>query len=86
MVEYRITIGPKTSGPGLPGRPPSKLEVLQAALLGILGLAIVIGIVLAALVVGSIVASVLLILLAVAFIVWMVRWLLIKLWRSSKRP
>ncbi len=79
MAEYRITIGSKTSGSGSPARPPSKLEVLKAALLGLFGLAVVIGIVLAAFVVGSIIASVLLILLAVALVVWVVRRLVMKL-------
>lgn len=82
MVEYRITIGSKTSGPSRPGRPPSKLEVLKATLLGLLGLAIVIGIFLAAFVVGSIIASLLLILLGGVLVVWGVRYLL----RKLKRP
>jgi hypothetical protein len=84
LVEYRITIGSKTNGPGLPGRPPSKLEVLKAALVGLLGLAIVIGILLAAFVVGSIIASVLLILLAVALIIWLARRLLVELSNLKK--
>lgn len=79
MAEYRITIGSKTSSPRLPGRPPSKLEVLKAALLGLLGLAIVIGILLAAFVVGSIIASLLLILLALVLVVLVARRLLRKL-------
>jgi hypothetical protein len=82
MAEYRITIGSKTSGPGRPGRPPSKLEALKATLLGLLGLAIVIGIFLAAFVVGSIIASVLLILLGGVLVFWGVRYLL----RKLKRP
>jgi membrane protein YdbS with pleckstrin-like domain len=73
MPEYRITIGSRTGGQEHPRRPPSKLEILKAALLGILGLAILIGIVIAAFVVGSIIASVLLILLAAVFVVWAVR-------------
>jgi hypothetical protein len=81
MAEYRITIGSKTGGPGLPGRPPGKLEVLKAALLGLLGLAIVIGIVLAAFVIGSIIASILLILLAGVLIMWIVRLLIARLRR-----
>ena len=81
VPEYRITLGSKTSGPGLSGRSPTKLEVLKATLLGLLGLAIVIGIVLAAFVVGSIIASLLLILLAVVLVVWAARYLLRRLKR-----
>jgi hypothetical protein len=81
MAEYRITIGSKASGSGPSARPPTKLEVLKAALLGLLGMVIVIGIVLAAFVVGSVIASVLLILLAVVLIVWATRRLLLNLKR-----
>lgn len=82
MPLYRITIRSRTNSPGLPGKPPSKLEMLKAVLLGLLGLAIVIGIFLAAFVVGSIIASLLLILLGLVFVVWRVRYLL----RKLKRP
>lgn len=73
MPEYRITIGSRTDGQEHPTRPPSKLEILKATLLAILGLAILIGILIAAFVVGSIIASVLLILLAAVLSVWAVR-------------
>jgi uncharacterized membrane protein YfcA len=76
MPEFRITIGSKTNRSQLPGGRPRKLEVLKAAIVGLLGLGIVIGILLAALVVGSIVASLLLVLLAVVFIIAVVRYLL----------
>lgn len=76
MPEYRITIGTKAGSEGRPTRSPSKLEVLKATLVGILGLATVIGVVLAAFVVGSILASVLLILLAFALLVWGLRRIL----------
>lgn len=79
MAEYRITIGSKTSGSGRSARPPGKLEVLKAALLGILGLAAVIGVVLAAFVVGSLIASVLLIVLAIVLIVWLANRVFLKL-------
>jgi Flp pilus assembly protein TadB len=82
MPEYRITIGSKTSGPGFPGRRPGKLEMFKAALLGVLGLAILVGIVIAAFVVGSIIASVLLILLAAVLVVWAVRRLFRKVKNS----
>jgi hypothetical protein len=74
MPEYRITIGSKTNDPRLPGKGPSKLEVLKAAILGLFGLAIVIGILLAAFVVGSIIACLLLVLLAVVLAVGVIRY------------
>jgi uncharacterized protein (DUF2062 family) len=82
MPEYRITIGSRTGGGAHPSRPPGKFEVLKAALLGTLGLAVIIGIVIAAFVVGSIIASVLLILLAAVFAVWAVRHLFRKVKNS----
>ena len=80
-MEYRITIGSRSGGPGLPGRPRGKLEGLKAVLVGVLGLGILIGILLAAFVVGSVVASLLLVLLAMAFVVGMLRYLLKRLKR-----
>jgi hypothetical protein len=82
LAEYRIVIGSKTSGSGRPPRLPGKLAALKAVLLGLLGLAVVIGIVLAAFVIGSLIASVLLILVAIALIIWVVRRLLLKFQRS----
>jgi membrane protein YdbS with pleckstrin-like domain len=79
MPEYRITIGSTTNGSHLPGRRPRKVEVLKAAIVGLLGLAIVIGILLAAFVLGSVIASLLLVLLAVVFIIAVVRYQLRKL-------
>jgi uncharacterized membrane protein YfcA len=85
MPEYRITIGSNASGRRHPSRPPGKLEILKAVLLGVLGLAILIGIVIAAFVVGSIIASVLLILLAVVLAVWAIRRLFRKVKGSHER-
>jgi hypothetical protein len=81
MVEYRITIGSRPRDPGQPTQRPGKLEMLKAGLLGLLAVAVVIGILIAAFIVGSVIASVLLILLAVALVVWSARRLLSRLIR-----
>lgn len=82
MVEYRIKIGRRPEGPGqLTGR-PSKLEMLKKALLGLLVLATVIGVLLAAFIIGSIIASGLLVLFAVALIIWLARQFLGRLRRN----
>jgi len=81
MVEFRITIAGKNRVPGPARRRPSRLEILKAVLLGILGLAAVIGILLAAFVVGSIIASVLLVGVAVGLVVWLLRRLVSRLKR-----
>jgi predicted lipid-binding transport protein (Tim44 family) len=81
MVEYRITIGHKPKDPGQPTQRHSKLEMLKAGLLGVLALAAVIGILIAAFIVGSVIASILLILLAVALVVWSARRFFLKLFR-----
>jgi Flp pilus assembly protein TadB len=81
MVEYRITIGHKPKDAGQPNRRPSGLEMLKAGLLGLLALATIIGVLIAAFIIGSVIASVLLVLLAVALIIWFTRRLLSKLIR-----
>jgi hypothetical protein len=81
MAEFRITIAGKNRGPDPVRRQPSRLEILKAVLLGILGLAAVIGILLAAFVVGSIIASVLLVGVAVVLVVWLFRRLVSRLKR-----
>lgn len=81
MPEYRITIDSKSHGPKLPGQRPSKLEVLKATIIGLLGLALAIGFLLAAFVLGSIIASVLLVLFAVVVVLGVARYIIRKLKR-----
>ena len=78
-TEYRIVIGSTPGQRTLSGKPPGRLEMVKAVLLGLLGLGLVVGILLAAFVVGSIVASILLVLLAVGILFWACRRLFLKI-------
>lgn len=74
MAEFRITVGSRPGNSGSQLRPRGPWPKLKAVLLGVLGLAVLIGILLAAFVVGSIIASLLLVLLAVVLVVCVIRY------------
>lgn len=75
MAEFRITVGSRSGSPSPQLGPSGPWPKLKAVLMGVLGLAILVGILLAAFVVGSIIASLLLVLLAVVLIVWVIRYI-----------
>jgi protein-S-isoprenylcysteine O-methyltransferase Ste14 len=85
MMEYRISIGKRTTGSaGQPPQPQGKLQILKATILTLLALSAIIGVFLAAFVIGSVIASILLILFGVSLLVWLIRGLFLRFARTQK--
>lgn len=79
MPEYRINVERKTTASGETHSPGgTRLQLIKAGILTFLAVSAIVGIALAAFVVGSIIASVLLIVLAVAIFISLVRGLYLK--------
>jgi hypothetical protein len=76
-MQYKITIGrrPDDSG-GKSRQPQSKVQIVKAWILALLGLSVIVGVFLTAFIIGSAIASVLLVLIALSLFGFLIRRLL----------